>query len=96
MNYILISFSFSWTIFILQCTYVLSSKRDAFLDSEDKYHTSWEVADGNITFEVTVRTTGFIGFGISEGGSMAGADIIIGGVSADSKPYFTVSTTRKN
>jgi hypothetical protein len=90
------SLSFLWIGFILQ-SYVLSSKRDAYLDSEDKYHVSWEVVDGNITFEVTVNTTGFIGFGISERGSMAGADIIIGGVSADFKqPYFTVSVTRSN
>jgi hypothetical protein len=52
------------------------------LDPENKYLASWEVdLDAEtVVFSVTVETRGFVGFGISPGGSMSGADIFIGGV----------------
>ncbi|CAL8068054.1 unnamed protein product [Orchesella dallaii] len=40
-------------------------------------------------FNVTVKTTGFIGFGLSKNGEMEGADIVIGGVASNGEPYFT-------
>ncbi|CAG7826012.1 unnamed protein product, partial [Allacma fusca] len=43
-----------------------------------------------ITFEATVASTGYVGFGISPSGSMYNADMIIGGVDDDGISYFDV------
>ena len=59
---------------------------------------SWTVdlKNENVTFEVTAKTKGFIGFGISPKGGMKGADIVIGGVDNEGKPYFTVKRMKSN
>lgn len=44
-----------------------------------------------ITFEIQVRTLGYIGFGFSPDGQRAGSDLVIGWVS-DGKTYFHVSS----
>lgn len=60
----------------------------------DGYVVQWEpdYERETITFSVLVQTTNYVGFGISNGGGMAGADIVIGGVNSgdgESK-YFEV------
>lgn len=62
-----------------------------YLDSNANVLLRWgfDVVKDTITFEVTVNTTGWVGFGLSPNGGMAGSDIFIGGVSADGM-YFTV------
>lgn len=61
------------------------------LDGEGKYILEWMVdwETKRVIFNVTAETTGYIGFGLSRRGKMTGADIIIGGVGSDGKPYFT-------
>ena len=58
---------------------VLSAEvcKDNTLSSENDYRVCWEVIDEEITLTLTVKTHGWIGFGISEytGGGMLGADI---------------------
>ncbi len=44
------------------------------------YNMWWSFDDKEITIEVKAQTTGYVGFGLSPSGSMAGADIVIGGV----------------
>lgn len=45
-----------------------------------------------VSFAVEALTTGWVGFGISEGrGQMIGADMVIGGVTEDGEHYFMVS-----
>lgn len=58
------------------------------LDSK-RYQLEWLVdwRSKLITFNVTVQTTGYIGFGLTENGKMTGADIIIGGVNKG-RSYF--------
>jgi len=58
----------------------------------DKYRVSWEpnFEEETVTFQVTVGTTGFVGFGLSNTGGMTGADIVIGGVNPDGTSYFQV------
>ena len=41
----------------------------------DVYHMKWGFQDDMIGFHLTVKTTGWIGFGISPYGGMKGADI---------------------
>lgn len=69
-----------------------NGKRHEYLDSNEKYLVEWEAyLDTNtIIFELTVATTGYVGFGISPVGGMTGADIIIGGVHPNGSVYFSV------
>jgi hypothetical protein len=65
-------------------------KRREVLDS--RYIVEWSVDSDlkMITFELAVETTSFVGFGISLGGTMNGADIFIGGVNSEGQSYFDV------
>lgn len=59
------------------------------------YEVDWTVdfSAEEITFFVTAKTNGFVGFGISYTGSMQYSDIVIGGVFEDGTTYFSVSPT---
>uniref|UniRef100_A0A674APS7 Monooxygenase, DBH-like 1, like n=1 Tax=Salmo trutta TaxID=8032 RepID=A0A674APS7_SALTR len=61
----------------------------AQLDPENNVNLKWGFSDvqDTITFQLTVKTTGWVGFGLSPNGGMAGADIVIGGVGQDGN-YF--------
>ncbi|CAL8076544.1 unnamed protein product [Orchesella dallaii] len=66
-------------------------KHKVTLDPKERYQLEWLVNwdEKRVTFNVTVLTNGYIGFGLSKKGKMSGADIIIGGVGKKGKPYFT-------
>ncbi|KAG4066822.1 hypothetical protein HA402_012889 [Bradysia odoriphaga] len=66
-------------------------KRQEYLDSEGKYLVQWEAYTDTqtIVFQLTVETTGYVGFGISPVGGMTGADIVIGGVYPNATHYFS-------
>ncbi len=60
------------------------------LDPQGKYRLEW-LADWEtkrVTFNVTVETKGWVGFGLARKGRMPGADLIIGGVNPDGSTYF--------
>ncbi|MCJ8743956.1 hypothetical protein PDJAM_G00100630 [Pangasius djambal] len=61
-----------------------------YLDSNANVLLRWgfDMVRDTITFEVTVNTTGWVGFGFSPNGGMAGSDIVIGGVGPGGI-YFT-------
>ena len=46
----------------------------------NKYKLFWKFNDTHITFEVHVKTTGFVGFGISDNGGMYPGDVVVGWV----------------
>ncbi|CAF4288315.1 unnamed protein product [Rotaria magnacalcarata] len=52
----------------------------------------WTVYNGakDITFELHMKTTGWIALGISPGGGMEGADIGVGWVDTEGKVHFQV------
>jgi hypothetical protein len=56
-----------------------------------KFSVKWTVdtASKMVTFDLTVNTTGYIGFGISDNANMTNADLIIAGVDGN-RTYFTV------
>lgn len=56
------------------------------------YRLLWSLGPGpqDITFELQVRTLGYVGFGFSKDGRMAGADMIVGWVDKG-QVYFQVS-----
>lgn len=61
------------------------------LDPEHNVRLKWgfDEIQGTILFELTVNTSGWVGFGFSPKGGMTGADIVIGGVGPKGS-YFTV------
>lgn len=71
---------------------------DHSVNLNDDYRLLWTVnkpqqpqyGQQEITFEVQVRTLGYIGFGFSRDGSRAGADLVIGWVD-HGQTYFQVS-----
>ncbi|XP_043075759.1 DBH-like monooxygenase protein 2 homolog [Puntigrus tetrazona] len=60
------------------------------LDLEHKVQLKWGFDEirGTILFELTVNTSGWVGFGFSPKGGMTGADVVIGGVGPKGS-YFT-------
>ncbi|CAG5133807.1 unnamed protein product [Candidula unifasciata] len=54
---------------------------------DDNYELFWNFNDTHIIFETIVKTNGYVGFGISPNGGMAGSDIVIGWVK-DQQAYF--------
>jgi len=67
--------------------------RREILSQSPFYEVSWEVDKTNnntITFEINAETTGFVGFGLSPQGGMAGADIMTGGVFPNGTSYISV------
>ena len=53
-------------------------------------HWKFSTEDETITFAVNVSTTGWVGFGLSPNGGMAGSDVVIGWVK-DQQAHFHVS-----
>lgn len=75
---------------VAHCTRAIRWAHSAMLSPD--YRILWSFAPGpqDITFELQVRTLGYIGFGFSKDGRMAGADMIIGWVD-QGQVYFQVS-----
>lgn len=62
------------------------------LDTDNNVILKWGFSEvqGAITFQLPFKTTGWVGFGFSPNGDMAGADFVIGGVGPKAN-YFKVS-----
>ncbi|XP_043962058.1 DBH-like monooxygenase protein 2 homolog [Gambusia affinis] len=60
-----------------------------YLDEGGLVYLKWgfDNVQGNITFQLTVNTTGWVGFGFSPHGGMDDADIVMGGLGSDGS-YF--------
>jgi hypothetical protein len=56
---------------------------------DPNYSVFWTPGEEDITFEVQVRTLGYVGFGFSSDGQMAGADMVTGWV-RDNQVFFQV------
>lgn len=61
------------------------------LDPQGIYQLEWmvDLEAKKVTFNVTVRTKGYVGFGLSDNGKMTGADIVVGGVLPNGRSYFS-------
>ena len=57
------------------------------------YQLYWtfDATQKTITFNVVVRTTGWVGFGLSPDGGMVGSDVVIGWIASDGSSHFHVS-----
>jgi hypothetical protein len=60
------------------------------LDHVGKFHVFWKFNATHITFELHVKTRGYVGFGISPNGKMYPSDVVIGWVK-DGVTHFSVS-----
>lgn len=63
----------------------------AVLDGAAAYRLLWGRRGSALAFRLEVRTRGYVGFGLSAGGGMASADIVVGGVEGG-RPYLQVRT----
>lgn len=63
---------------------------DHSVDLNDDYRVLWNVVGQEITFEVQVRTLGYVGLGFSYDGKLPGSDVAIGWVS-QGQVHFQVS-----
>ncbi|XP_065360032.1 MOXD1 homolog 2-like [Calliphora vicina] len=50
------------------------------VDLNEDFRLLWTIINQDITFEIQVRTLGYVGFGFSENGNQAGADMAVGWV----------------
>ncbi|CAL8068120.1 unnamed protein product [Orchesella dallaii] len=66
-------------------------RQKVLLDSVGNFSLEWEVnwKKEMVYFNVSAATKGYIGFGLSRKGKMSGADIVIGGVDKNGKPYLS-------
>lgn len=67
-----------------------SFTNSAILDANGNYELFWKFDNNVITFEVQVKTSGWIGFGISPNGGMAGSDMVIGWIDSTGSSHFAV------
>lgn len=94
--------SVAYALVIFNCVYFTTSNaymvghnphhRSETLDKLGRYQLEYFVDFDakQVTFNVTVQTKGYVGFGLSSKGTMSGADIVIGGVTSNGKSYFSV------
>lgn len=59
------------------------------IDLDENYRVYWSIVDQDITFEIQVRATGYVGFGFSPDGTIYAADMVIGWIDGG-QPYFQV------
>lgn len=63
---------------------------DHAIDLNEDFRILWQIINQDITFEIQARTLGYVGFGFSPDGNVAGADMAIGWVDKG-QTYFQVS-----
>jgi len=66
------------------------------LEINENYKIDWQsnFDEKSVVFNITAKTTGFVGFGLSRAGGMEGADIVIGGVFENGTSYFEVCSIK--
>ena len=62
------------------------------VDNDGNYLLFWNFNETHITFEVHVKTHGYVGFGLSDNGNMYPADVVVGWVK-DGATHFKVIMT---
>ncbi|XP_068405930.1 LOW QUALITY PROTEIN: putative DBH-like monooxygenase protein 2 [Eschrichtius robustus] len=60
-----------------------------FLDPSNVIFLHWDFEAEIITFELQVRTAGWVGLGITNRYTRVGSDLVVGGVSPDGNVYFS-------
>lgn len=60
-------------------------------DLNEDFRLLWTIINQDITFEIQVRTLGYVGFGFSKDGQQKGADMAVGWVEGG-HTFFQVSS----
>lgn len=60
----------------------------------NQYILYWNYTDSDIIFEVHVKTTGWIAFGLSPNGNMINSDMVVAWVNPDGSTHFTDRHTK--
>ena len=63
---------------------------DHAVDLNEDFRILWKIVNQDITFEIQAHTLGYVGFGFSPDGNIAGSDMAIGWVDRG-QTYFQVS-----
>ena len=61
------------------------------LDAAETFFVAWQQTETQITFEILVKTRGYVAFGLSPNGAMKGSDIVVGWVNDDGTAVLQVS-----
>lgn len=73
----------------------LAMQWDHSVHLSPEYRMMWNVKHDEVTFEVQVRTLGYVGLGFSRDGSRSGADLAIGWIDRG-QTYFQVSIRQES
>lgn len=77
-----------FVLFILDIVY--GAHWDHSINLNDDYRLLWNIREQEITFEIQVRTLGYVGLGFSKDGTIYGSDMAIGWVD-QGQAHFQVS-----
>ena len=61
------------------------------LDVAQTFLVAWQQTETQITFEIQVKTRGYVALGLSPNGAMKGSDIVVGWVNDDGTAVLQVS-----
>lgn len=63
------------------------------LDAKGNYRLQWEFREASsiIIFNITAKTSGWVGLGLGRSSSMSDADMVVGGVYPSGQPFLIVS-----
>jgi hypothetical protein len=70
-------------------SYSVFKQWDHSVDLDENFRLLWSIKEQDITFEVQVKTLGYIGFGFTRDGTIYGADVVVGWVD-QAHAYFQV------
>ena len=94
--YKLMPYTASFLLLICVAKYTTATQFHVSMDEDLHYLLDWSYNndDSTMTFTIRVKTTGWVGFGISPyTGKMPGSDIVIGWVDNNGKAYLQVIST---
>ena len=76
----------------ISCSFDVNNYQFNAVLAEDAYWLYWNFSNANevIKFAVKVKTTGWIGFGLSPNGQMTDSDVVIGWINEYSEIVFHV------
>lgn len=79
---------------LLICTFAVGAMGHTVIDLDPDFNVMFHMASSDtIEIRVIARTTGWVGFGFSNGHSFSNADMVIGGVNdTNNGTYHAVST----
>jgi hypothetical protein len=73
---------------------VVGAQWDHSVDLDENFRLFWNIKDQDITFELQVRTLGYVGLGFTRDGTIYGADMAVGWID-HGHAYFQVSCSFK-